>query len=305
MIAKSGTIFCSMVALSMSILEASEHTDPFSCFADICNVNAEAQFCDVVARKCRQCSDVRDDCFTRLQTINCTQFCYDARFNSDREKIRVAGCDVPSTPKNGHYKVNSTRVAYNANMDVTCDIGYALVQTEALKCSNYSMWSGSIPKCEGSLNTFLTLTLVMGVFLTVSVSGNIFMFIKIKRCKGKTQNNHGVNKNVEGNPSIETNSSTEILSPLENGNTERKIPDQLNEHDDSINDVCESLIPVHNSSSRLESNSPYQSKKNTQARSDSPIVTQPELGDTGEDVKIAYNHGAFHPLDIELNKRLY
>ncbi|XP_052248061.1 L-selectin-like isoform X3 [Dreissena polymorpha] len=282
------------------------------------------------------------------------------RFNSDREKIRVAGCDVPSTPRNGHYQVNTARrVAYNTTLDVNCDIGYALVQTEALKCSNYSMWSGSKPKCEvvgcpipnppehgrytvnlshipingtleficdldytpgnnmplqcghnsqwsaqqpvciskGSLNT-LTLSLVMGVFLILSVAVNILLFIKIKRYKGRTEKNHGVNKTVEGNPCIQKN-------PLDNGNTERKILDQSNEHTDSINDVSESLIPVHASSSRFESDYPYQSKEDTHARSDSPIVTQPELGDTGEDVKIAHNHGEFHPLDIELNRRLF
>ncbi|KAH3714927.1 hypothetical protein DPMN_057629 [Dreissena polymorpha] len=88
MVPKSGTTICLKVAVLMSIVEASVYSDPFSCYADICNDNAEAQFCDVVARKCRQCSDVRDDCFTRLQTLNCTQFCYDVRCNSDREKIR-------------------------------------------------------------------------------------------------------------------------------------------------------------------------------------------------------------------------
>ncbi|XP_052248060.1 E-selectin-like isoform X2 [Dreissena polymorpha] len=305
MIAKIGTTICLTVAVLMSILKASEYSDPFSCYADICNVKAEAQFCDVVARKCRQCSDVRDDCFTRLQTLNCTQFCYDVRFNSDREKIRVAGCDVPSTPRNGHYQVNTARrVAYNTTLDVNCDIGYALVQTEALKCSNYSMWSGSKPKCEvvgcpipnppehGRYTVNLS---------HIPINGTLEFICDLDYTPGNNmplQCGHNSQWSAQQPVCISKD-------PLDNGNTERKILDQSNEHTDSINDVSESLIPVHASSSRFESDYPYQSKEDTHARSDSPIVTQPELGDTGEDVKIAHNHGEFHPLDIELNRRLF
>ncbi|KAH3719120.1 hypothetical protein DPMN_061951 [Dreissena polymorpha] len=74
---------------------------PFQCFADVCNANEQQEFCDTadVIRRCRQCSDVRQDCFTSKQEANCSEYCYEYRHHQDLEIQRVKGCTLPSPPK--------------------------------------------------------------------------------------------------------------------------------------------------------------------------------------------------------------
>ncbi|KAH3692787.1 hypothetical protein DPMN_194539 [Dreissena polymorpha] len=140
-------------------------------------------------------------------------------WSGSKPKCEVAGCPIPNPPEHGRHTVNHSHIPINDTLEFICDLEYTPGDSMPLKCGNNLQWSAPQPVCisKGSLNAFLTLTYVIGVFLIVSVAVNILLFIKIKRSKGIPENNHGVNKNVEGDLSIEK----KVLSPLENDNTER------------------------------------------------------------------------------------
>ncbi|XP_052247699.1 uncharacterized protein LOC127855855 isoform X2 [Dreissena polymorpha] len=133
-----GYCFCNLYAV------------PYSCYADVCNADTSAQFCDVIYRRCRRCEDVRTDCFSRMMTYNCTDYCYDMKHGHDMEQLRVSGCNTPSPPEHGRYHVNTIRVSYNTTLMVTCDTGYSLLDGDQYICNNFSMWTGTRPFCKDS-----------------------------------------------------------------------------------------------------------------------------------------------------------
>ncbi|KAH3692790.1 hypothetical protein DPMN_194542 [Dreissena polymorpha] len=160
-------------------IQANNYSEPYICYGDVCNSESPAQFCDVVYRHCRRCDDIRGDCFTRHQTFNCTEYCYEIRYKEEVEKLRVAGCTILSPPNNGHLDDHRTHVPFNDTLKFTCNDGYVPTYIDLVRCGEFSMWSGPLPKCEISTNktpTVLTIICVVcGVCFLVSLLGNIFM----------------------------------------------------------------------------------------------------------------------------------
>ncbi|XP_052248660.1 uncharacterized protein LOC127856483 isoform X2 [Dreissena polymorpha] len=142
-------------------------SEPYTCYGDICNVSGKYQYCDVTYKLCRYCADVQDDCFTRLQSYNCTSYCY------------VSDCTVPHVPENGRYDVKSSQVPFGFKLNVICDDGYTLSVSEPMRCGNFSTWFGLKPLCQGASQDMSTvwksMLIAFGLLLGVSVMVNIIV----------------------------------------------------------------------------------------------------------------------------------
>ncbi|XP_052248829.1 uncharacterized protein LOC127856571 isoform X3 [Dreissena polymorpha] len=164
-------------------IQANNYSEPYICYGDVCNSESPAQFCDVVYRHCRRCDDIRGDCFTRHQTFNCTEYCYEIRYKEEVEKLR--GCTILSPQNNGHLDDHRTHVPFNDTLKFTCNDGYVPTFIDLVRCGEFSMWSGPLPKCEISTNktpTLLTIICVVcGVCFLVSLLGNIFMIYSLNK----------------------------------------------------------------------------------------------------------------------------
>ncbi|KAH3714948.1 uncharacterized protein LOC127856483 isoform X1 [Dreissena polymorpha] len=154
-------------------------SEPYTCYGDICNVSGKYQYCDVTYKLCRYCADVQDDCFTRLQSYNCTSYCYERRRNQDLERSRVSDCTVPHVPENGRYDVKSSQVPFGFKLNVICDDGYTLSVSEPMRCGNFSTWFGLKPLCQGASQDMSTvwksMLIAFGLLLGVSVMVNIIV----------------------------------------------------------------------------------------------------------------------------------
>ncbi|XP_052258616.1 uncharacterized protein LOC127863256 isoform X3 [Dreissena polymorpha] len=129
--------FCSVFICCLWVGSwANKYSEPYSCYSDVCNIDDDAQFCDGTYMICRQCNVVREDCFTRLHVCNCSQFC------------TVEGCVLPPSPEHGRYNVNTTRVPIGVKLEVTCIAGYTVRDDNPMTCSNFSVWTGSLPSCS-------------------------------------------------------------------------------------------------------------------------------------------------------------
>ncbi|XP_052247947.1 uncharacterized protein LOC127856020 isoform X1 [Dreissena polymorpha] len=170
-----GVLICCCLVGSCT---ANTYAEPYSCYVDVCNEGSDAQFCDEVIRHCRLCDEVRDDCFSRLQTCNCSQFCSEHKLRLDIEKLRVGGCQVPSPPQHGRYTVNTTTVPLGATLAVVCEAEYTVRNEHPMRCSNFSTWTGRPTTCEvwgcqvpsppeHGRYTVNTITVPLGATLTV------------------------------------------------------------------------------------------------------------------------------------------
>ncbi|KAH3714955.1 uncharacterized protein LOC127855855 isoform X1 [Dreissena polymorpha] len=188
-----GYCFCNLYAV------------PYSCYADVCNADTSAQFCDVIYRRCRRCEDVRTDCFSRMMTYNCTDYCYDMKHGHDMEQLRVSGCNTPSPPEHGRYHVNTIRVSYNTTLMVTCDTGYSLLDGDQYICNNFSMWTGTRPFCKVSEtgSCVLTAVILMVIAIAIVIVTLIGLFCGYKRC----QNNMYLQHTCKHNKHCDTNNS--------------------------------------------------------------------------------------------------
>ncbi|KAH3714946.1 hypothetical protein DPMN_057649 [Dreissena polymorpha] len=162
--------------LCLGRIQANNYSDPYICYGDVCNSESPAQFCDVVYMHCRRCDDIRGDCFTRHQTFNCTEYCYEIRYKEEVEKLRVAGCELLPPPNNGHLNENRTHVPFNYTLTFTCNDGYVPLYIYPVRCGEFAIWIGPPPKCESSTTEALTaLTITCGVCLVLSLLVNIFL----------------------------------------------------------------------------------------------------------------------------------
>ncbi|XP_052258585.1 uncharacterized protein LOC127863239 isoform X2 [Dreissena polymorpha] len=176
---------------------------PYSCYADVCNVDTSAQFCDVVYRRCRRCEDVRTDCFSRMMTYNCTSYCYDMKHRHDMEQLRVSGCNTPSPPEHVRYHVNTTRVSFNTTLVASCDTGYSLLDGDQYICNNFSVWTGTRPICEETGSSVPTVVIMTVIAITILIANLIGLFFGYKRC----QKNMYLQHTCKQNNICETNNS--------------------------------------------------------------------------------------------------
>ncbi|XP_052247948.1 uncharacterized protein LOC127856020 isoform X2 [Dreissena polymorpha] len=176
-----GVLICCCLVGSCT---ANTYAEPYSCYVDVCNEGSDAQFCDEVIRHCRLCDEVRDDCFSRLQTCNCSQFCSEHKLRLDIEKLRVWGCQVPSPPEHGRYTVNTITVPLGATLTVICDAEYTVRNEHPMRCSNFSTWTGCPTTCEGSQTDWQTRALIaVVVILCISLVMNITCLVQKYRNK--------------------------------------------------------------------------------------------------------------------------
>ncbi|KAH3718962.1 hypothetical protein DPMN_061790 [Dreissena polymorpha] len=167
---------------SVGIYMANRYAEPYSCYGDVCNEGSDAQFCDVVLGYCRTCDEVKDDCFSRLQTCNCSQFCSEHKLRQDIEKIRVGECQVPSPPEHGRYNVNTTRLPFGATLSVLCEAGYIVRNELPMRCGDFSTWTESPQTCEGSQTDWNTSALfLLGGILFMSILINIICLVQKNR----------------------------------------------------------------------------------------------------------------------------
>ncbi|XP_052248833.1 sushi, von Willebrand factor type A, EGF and pentraxin domain-containing protein 1-like isoform X2 [Dreissena polymorpha] len=184
---KITTVTCLIIcdALTIDYPSGNHFPKPYSCYGDVCNANSSAEFCDVVYRLCRPCEDVKNDCFSRMMTYNCTEFCYERRYLLDTEQLRVSGCMVPSAPEHGSYDVDTTHVAYQTPLKVTCDKGYSLKNEDQYTCSNFSVWTGCFPVCEASDNSVVIHVVLTVILLIVVVMCGVAVIMFRRRCSRK------------------------------------------------------------------------------------------------------------------------
>ncbi|XP_052248834.1 uncharacterized protein LOC127856575 isoform X3 [Dreissena polymorpha] len=157
---KITTVTCLIIcdALTIDYPSGNHFPKPYSCYGDVCNA---------------------------MMTYNCTEFCYERRYLLDTEQLRVSGCMVPSAPEHGSYDVDTTHVAYQTPLKVTCDKGYSLKNEDQYTCSNFSVWTGCFPVCEASDNSVVIHVVLTVILLIVVVMCGVAVIMFRRRCSRK------------------------------------------------------------------------------------------------------------------------
>ncbi|KAH3692756.1 uncharacterized protein LOC127863256 isoform X2 [Dreissena polymorpha] len=176
------TCFCSVFICCLWVGSwANKYSEPYSCYSDVCNIDDDAQFCDGTYMICRQCNVVREDCFTRLHVCNCSQFC------------TVEGCVLPPSPEHGRYNVNTTRVPIGVKLEVTCIAGYTVRDDNPMTCSNFSVWTGSLPSCsESNIDRNIILIITFGAGLVISLVINLIFAHRCHKMQMKKRQAYNV-----------------------------------------------------------------------------------------------------------------
>ncbi|XP_052258568.1 uncharacterized protein LOC127863226 isoform X2 [Dreissena polymorpha] len=217
------------IVLCFALTQANNYSDPYGCYGDVCNYESPAQFCDIVLRHCRRCDEIQTDCFTRQQTFNCTEFCYETRYKQAVKELRVAGCQVPPPPEHGQFKDTRNHVPFNDTLTVICGSGYTPLYDDPIICGEFSTWSGPLPICESSTNYYLILAIILGVCFLLSLVVNVVILIRTGCCRWLRKNSEKKTSTKETQRLLDSKDNEQELDNLKRKSADKQSDLKLDE----------------------------------------------------------------------------
>ncbi|XP_053373399.1 uncharacterized protein LOC123530972 [Mercenaria mercenaria] len=129
----------------------------FECHGDVCNVGKVPQFCSSAYKLCRDCHEIKGDCGTAAQPLNCTGYCQEIAVAEALKQIKERdekSCwvvPVMLNIANGFVSApqhNDSRIAAGSGLMYNCHDGYTLEGPDTLICNGNETWTPTImPYC--------------------------------------------------------------------------------------------------------------------------------------------------------------